>query len=60
MYMMDINFISDQTKFVSGMLQALSTQLALELPSITVLTKCDLIKNQHILDKYLNYFSSEY
>ena len=64
MYMMDINFIFEQSKFLSGMLQyleiwfrALSIQITLELPSMTVLTKCDLVKDQEKIDKYLNYFS---
>ncbi len=43
MYMMDVNFIADEGKFLSGILQALSAQIALELPSTTVLTKCDLM-----------------
>jgi len=42
MYMMDVTFIHDDTKFLSGFLQSLSIQIALELPAITVLTKCDL------------------
>jgi hypothetical protein len=29
MYMIDINFISDESKFLSGILQALSAQIAL-------------------------------
>lgn len=46
MYMMDVNFISEESKFLSGILQALSAQIALELPSTTVLTKCDLLQDQ--------------
>jgi GPN-loop GTPase len=44
MYMMDVNFIFERSKFLSGMLQALSIQITLELPAMTVLTKCDLIQ----------------
>jgi len=29
MYMMDVNFIADESKFLSGILQALSAQIAL-------------------------------
>jgi ribosome biogenesis GTPase A len=36
--------------------RALSAQIALETPSITVLTKCDLVPNAEGLEKYLNYF----
>lgn len=53
MYMIDVNFVGDQNKYASGILQyfycnfrSLSAQIALELPSITVLTKCDLIEDQ--------------
>ena len=56
MYMMDVNFIGDDNKFASGVLQyfivlcrALAAQIALELPSITVLTKCDLVENKENL-----------
>lgn len=31
--------------------------MTLELPSITVLTKCDLMKDKEKLEEYLNYFS---
>ncbi len=57
MYMMDVNFIADESKFLSGILQALSAQIALELPSTTVLTKCDLIEDQSQIEKYTKYFS---
>jgi hypothetical protein len=35
----------------------LAAQIALELPSITVLTKCDLVPDQAKIDKYLSYFT---
>ena len=57
MYMMDVNFLFEMDKFLSGSLQALSIQMTLELPSITVLTKCDLMKDKEKLEEYLNYFS---
>lgn len=56
---MDVNFIADESKFLSGILQALSAQIALELPSTTVLTKCDLIEDQSSIEKYTKYFSPE-
>jgi hypothetical protein len=40
--------------------RALSIQITLELPSITVLTKCDLIKEKEKLEKYLDYFSVDH
>ena len=55
---MDVNFTSDYNKYTSGILQSLSTQVALELPAITVITKCDLVENQENLEKSLNYFQN--
>lgn len=40
-----------------SLFRALSIQITLELPAITVLTKCDLMKDKEKLDQYLNYFS---
>lgn len=54
-YCIDINFIDDAPKFLSGALSALSAMVNLELPHINVLTKCDLIKqeDEDELDKYI-------
>lgn len=52
-YCIDINFIEDAPKFLSGALSALSAMVNLELPHINVLTKCDLIKEEIDLDKYI-------
>lgn len=57
MYMMDVTFIQDDSKFLSGFLQSLSVQIALELPAITVLTKCDMIDDKEKIEKYLSYFT---
>lgn len=43
-YCIDINFIEDTPKFLSGALAALTAMVNLELPHINVLTKCDLVK----------------
>lgn len=53
---MDITFISDSGKFLSGTLQAIASQIALEVPGITVLSKCDLIQDRAIIDRYVDYF----
>lgn len=53
---MDITFISDSGKFLSGTLQAIASQIALEVPGITVLSKCDLIQERAIIDRYVDYF----
>jgi|JI6StandDraft_1071083.scaffolds.fasta_scaffold68081_2 hypothetical protein len=53
---MDITFIGDNSKFLSGMLQALAAQISLEMPGVTVLSKCDMIKDREKVDRYVNYF----
>merc|ERR1712232_890282 len=42
-YCIDVNFIEDMPKFLSGALAALTAMVNLELPHINVLTKCDLL-----------------
>eukprot|EP00271_Cylindrocystis_brebissonii_P007643 TRINITY_DN21209_c0_g2_i1.p1 TRINITY_DN21209_c0_g2~~TRINITY_DN21209_c0_g2_i1.p1 ORF type:complete len:287 (-),score=61.37 TRINITY_DN21209_c0_g2_i1:549-1409(-) len=42
-YMMDSQFISDVTKFISGCLASLSAMVQLELPHVNILTKMDLL-----------------
>jgi len=44
-YLLDSQFLDDPTKFFSGMLSALSTMITLEVPSVNVLTKMDLIND---------------
>ncbi|EAR85433.1 ATP-binding protein (macronuclear) [Tetrahymena thermophila SB210] len=58
MYMLDVTFISDNSKFISGVLQALTAMISLGLPHITVLTKCDIIQDKKQIDEYLE-FSEE-
>ena len=50
-YMLDITFILEGDKFVSGVLMALSAMMQLGLPGITVLSKCDLVQGK-IIKKY--------
>ena len=52
-YLIDSLFISDPSKFISGVLCSLSAMIQLELPHINILTKCDLIDPTE-LDKYLD------
>merc|ERR1712194_22841 len=52
-YCIDINFIEDAPKFLSGGLAALTAMVNLELPHINVLTKCDLLRDDADVDKYL-------
>ncbi|KAK8820817.1 hypothetical protein WA556_005132 [Blastocystis sp. ATCC 50177/Nand II] len=48
---MDCPFISDESKYISGSLMALSSMLQLGLPHLNILTKCDLV-TQDTLDKF--------
>ena len=41
-YLMDISFTTTHDKLFSGLLQALASLIALELPAMTVLSKCDM------------------
>merc|ERR1719174_2730358 len=52
-YCIDINFIEDAPKFLSGSLAALTAMVNLELPHINVLTKCDLLKEETDVEKFL-------
>lgn len=52
--MVDSTFLSDEPKFFSGILMALSIMMNLELPHVTVLSKCDLVEDKQNLSKYLN------
>merc|ERR1711862_889626 len=52
-YCIDINFMEDASKFLSGALAALTAMVNLELPHINVLTKCDLLKEETDIEKYL-------
>lgn len=45
-YMVDVTFINDDKKFISGLLMALSCTISLALPHITVFSKCDLIQDK--------------
>lgn len=55
MYMLDVTFISDNTKFISGVLQALTAMMSLGLPHLTVLTKCDIIEDKERIDEYIEF-----
>ena len=42
-FCVDATFLCDTSKFISGSLLSLSAMIALELPHVNVLTKCDLM-----------------
>jgi GPN-loop GTPase len=56
-FCLDAAFLIDASKFLSGSLLSLSAMIALELPHVTVLTKCDLMDEREI-DRILSYGSA--
>ncbi|KAK3084870.1 hypothetical protein FSP39_020517 [Pinctada imbricata] len=54
-FLVDSQFMIEASKFVSGILTALSTMVNLELPHVNVMTKIDLLskKAKKNLDRYL-------
>jgi GTPase SAR1 family protein len=47
-FCIDATFICDTSKFISGSLLSLSAMIALELPTINVMTKCDLMDEEEV------------
>ncbi|KAJ4851465.1 hypothetical protein Tsubulata_014134 [Turnera subulata] len=53
-YLLDSQFVTDVTKFVSGCMASLSAMLQLELPHVNILTKMDLVTNKKAIEEYLD------
>lgn len=49
-FVVDATFVCDAPKFISGILLSLSAMISLELPHINVLSKCDLVDSERVLD----------
>ena len=47
-FLLDTTFLADTSKFISGSLLSLSAMIALELPHVNIMTKCDLMSQQDI------------
>ncbi len=47
-FVVDATFVCDAPKFISGSLLSLSAMIALELPHVNVLSKCDLINEEKV------------
>lgn len=47
-FLLDATFVADTSKFLSGSLLSLSAMIALELPHVNVLTKCDLLPEEDV------------
>jgi len=48
-FCLDSTFLQEQSKFVSGCVLSLASMVQLELPHLTVITKCDLIEDKSLL-----------
>lgn len=53
-YLLDSQFITDVTKFISGCMASLSAMVQLELPHVNILSKMDLVKNKRDIEDYLD------
>ncbi|GAB2242433.1 hypothetical protein Droror1_Dr00019208 [Drosera rotundifolia] len=53
-YLLDSQFITDVTKFISGCMTSLSAMVQLEVPFVNILSKMDLVKSKKDLENYLN------
>ncbi|CAL1407938.1 unnamed protein product [Linum trigynum] len=52
-YLLDSQFITDVTKFISGCMSSLSAMIQLELPHVNLLSKMDLVTDKRHLEDYL-------
>ncbi|KAL6555667.1 hypothetical protein OROMI_011006 [Orobanche minor] len=53
-YLLDSQFMTDVTKFISGCMASLSAMVLLELPHINILSKMDLVTNKRDIENYLD------
>lgn len=53
-YLLDSQFMTDVTKFISGCMSSLSAMVQLDVPHINILSKMDLVKSKKDLEDYLN------
>ncbi|KAK9716220.1 hypothetical protein RND81_06G219100 [Saponaria officinalis] len=53
-YLLDSQFMTDVTKFISGCLSSLSAMVQLELPHVNILSKMDLVKSKKDLEDFLH------
>ncbi|TYJ26160.1 hypothetical protein E1A91_A07G099500v1 [Gossypium mustelinum] len=53
-YLLDSQFITDVTKYVSGCMASLSAMVQLEVPHINILSKMDLVTNKRDVKNYLD------
>jgi hypothetical protein len=49
-FCLDSTFLQEQSKFISGCTLSLASMVQLELPHLTVVTKCDLVEDKSLLE----------
>ena len=50
-FCLDCTFLQEQSKFISRNVLSLATMIQMELPHLTVMTKCDLISKSNLYNK---------
>ncbi|KAF7845150.1 GPN-loop GTPase 3 [Senna tora] len=53
-YLLDSQFMTDVTKFISGCMACLSAMVQLELPHVNILSKMDLVTNKKDIEEFLD------
>ncbi|XP_059455374.1 uncharacterized protein LOC132185628 [Corylus avellana] len=53
-YLLDSQFMTDVTKFISGCMASLSAMIQLELPHVNILSKMDLVTKKRNIEDFLN------
>ncbi|KAL8542937.1 hypothetical protein ACS0TY_003709 [Phlomoides rotata] len=53
-YLLDSQFITDVTKFISGCMASLSAMVQLELPHVNILSEMDLVTNKRDIENFLD------
>ncbi|KAB1226731.1 hypothetical protein CJ030_MR1G007874 [Morella rubra] len=51
-YLLDSQFMTDVTKFISGCMASLSAMVQLELPHVNILSKMDLVTNRRDIEEW--------
>ncbi|PON63657.1 GPN-loop GTPase [Parasponia andersonii] len=53
-YLLDSQFMTDVTKFISGCMASLSAMIQIEIPHVNILSKMDLVSNRKDVEDFLN------
>ncbi|MFS7940730.1 putative GPN-loop GTPase, P-loop containing nucleoside triphosphate hydrolase [Helianthus anomalus] len=55
-YLLDSQFITDVTKFISGCMASLSAMVQLELPHVNILSKMDFVTRKRDIEELVSIF----